>query len=346
MARASAREFAEFNGLLASILDRGLPLEASMDLLAAQARSPGFRAAVDALHARLREGAALPDAMATRPEAFSEDYRALVKAGLDAGRLAPTLRHVASYESLRDRLTRKARRLFIYVATGFALSLIVLGILLFFGRGFGEAVRGLEGVDYSEGWTRAEKFVIIPRETQWFVLAMLGFLGTGLVAFLLFRWLSGTRLGYSMPAWGRLQKSRDLALFSTVMALRLGSGRPLPESILAAAKSLPTPYGRQVLGEVGGRVDEGHDLSSALFYGRFFPRTLTWAVSLGERRGDLPAVFHSFSGIYAAELERDFEVLFLLATPVGLIVLGNLALFAAMAVLSPMYRLMTVLGGV
>jgi type II secretory pathway component PulF len=166
-------------------------------------------------------------------------------------------------------------------------------------------------------------------------LSILGTLVLGAVICLIGIWaframVSRTRLGYWVPAWGRLQKSRDLSIMCTTLAMGVEGGRPLGDSIDAAASAVPNRYARRRTRMLRMRTDEGDALSTALFYDRYFPRTLSWAVSLGEAQEDVGGVLGLFANIYSTELERECETLVMVLGPLGVLVLGNVVLFVAL----------------
>lgn len=330
-------EFAEFNGLLASAVERGQALDPALELLATQASSPRVRTALQAVRDAMREGASLPEAI-RRSGLFPPEYAAVVEAGLGADRLAPVLRHAETHHALRARIRSRFRRFALYLSIALVLAVGMLSGTGYFSRQVHASWNHLDAEDVGFP-LRSKTLGFWLLRNHWIVAAGLGaalLLGAG-AAWVAVRWLSRRRAGYWIPAWGRLLKSRDLALFCSVTGLRLEAGRPLPEALGAAADSVPNLRARRLIAAVRDRVAEGGTLSDALFYRRFFPRTLAWAVSLGERRSDLPEVLRTFARIYEAGLERNFEILFMLLSPLGVVVLGNLVLLSLVGVLFPLF---------
>lgn len=323
-------EFAELNGLLAAAAERGLALGPAIDLLAAEGRARG---ALGSVSRALGEGASLPDALASAPAAFSPDYCGLVAAGLAARRLPEVFRTVQRYHALCARLASKVARLLVYLALGAVMVELLLVLAGLFGKWFLEVMEAANMADLSA----AAGFAAY----RWLpVVGFPIFVGVGTALIFAVRgsaWAAWA--GNLLPVWGKVARSRDLALFSAAMALRLRSGANLVESLKAAQAVLPL---RRTARRVDGllrAVEEGNSLSSALFYDRFWPRALAWGVSLGEARGDLPAVFDTFAGIYAAEMERRFEIIFQVLTPVGILALANVVLLAISMLLAPLVAL-------
>ncbi len=336
----ASREFAEFNGLLAQAVERGVPLVGAFELLAAQARGREFRRALEEASGALREGASLPDALARGP--FPEDYVALVRAGIDGKGFAGLLRAAEAYYGLLTRSARVVRRFVLYLAVVGAFAAVALAGLLFIGNRFGEVY---ETVKVPLPWiTRATVWVTTHPFWSLLVFSIVAVPGWKLLG-LLRRSPVLTALLYHVPGWGPVWKSRDLALLCTILAIRLRAGTALPDSLDAAAKALPNARSRAYVLEVRGRVLEGESFSSALFYRIFFPRTLAWAVSLAEARGDLPETLETFGRLYSSDLERSFEAFYALLTPLGILLLGNLAGFFAVAFLFPILSIMDGLSG-
>lgn len=336
-------ESAELNGLLATAAERGLPLAPAMDLLAGQARRASTRDALSRVAASLRDGAALPQALEAAPGIFPPDQRALIAAGVQGGRLPDLLRHAQAWDTLRAALRRHLLRLTAYVGSGALLCFLVFGLLLLLARKLADIFEAL-GMKELPPLTRGLLWIsgnIVP--------IAIGLAIAGGLAFLFYRlarrlpWTA--RFLYWIPVLGRLQRSRDLATFCTIVALRLRANLPLPEALDAAAAATPNRHARRLIDEVRKRVAAGESLSSALFRRSFFPRSLCWAVSLGEERNDVPTPVDLFARIYSAELERNFETLTVMLTPVSILLLGNLVILTVVAVFAPIMQVQRSLGG-
>ena len=131
----------------------------------------------------------------------------------------------------------------------------------------------------------------------------------------------------------------------SVCAHRTSAGAALPDALRPAAAGLSNRHARATVETTLAKVEAGETLSSALYYQAFFPKTLAWGVSLGEKRGDLPAVLGMFGRIYRSNLGRDYEMVHTILTPLGIVVLGELVLFFAMALFLPIIKIQQHLGG-
>ena len=329
----SARDFAEFNGLLAAGVERGLAVEPALDLLAGQARSRTVGDALRRVVADLKDGKPLEKALETAAGLVPPEYPALVAAGAASRALAPLLRQVESYHALLARIRERFTRFLLYLGLGFFVALLVVGLVGVAGsRLYQEQNRGWH-------WRETEGVRLAAWLHDHHLLAF-GLLGVGMgaglgLALLLLRWASRRGIGYWIPVWGPLFRSRDVAVLCGVAALRLRSGATAVAALEAAAQTTSNRRARREIEAAARRVSDGVPLSEALFYRRWFPRTLVWALSVGERRGDVADVLDGFARIYRSELDRRFEVIFLLLTPLGILALGNLVLGVVLTVILP-----------
>lgn len=332
----SSREFAQFNGLLASASEQGLRLEESIDLLGAQVSRPRLRSTLRDISKSLADGASLSQALRGSPGRFPPEYCELVEAGLKSNRLAEVLRHAETYHTLRARAVSQGWRLAIYI---FFLASLCFAIT----QGIGRVGHQFQMVYEGTGWFRSNEVEIARHLSAWLPIVAPSMIALGLGAlWFVGRFAWGAKLYYLMPLWGRLARSRDLSLACTILAMRLRTASPLPEALRSAAGAVSNRHARRALTTAAARVTDGESLSSALFYLPFFPRALGWAVALGESRSEVAGVFESFSRIYAAAQARSFDALFMILTPLSILAIGNLVLLAGYAALAP---LIWMLGG-
>lgn len=343
--RPSPREFAEFNGLLRSVVEKGLPLPPAIELMAGVVRDRGLRNALRGVAGALKDGTPLADALSRHPDVFPAEYCTLVRAGAVSGRLAEVLRTTEVHYSYRARLRSKVNRLLFYLLAGAFVGEMVLLITLVAGSYINELNDDLLG-KYSYGMVRTELdgWIATVAESGGMLLVAWPLSVLLLCGFYLAiqRWTAFGWLGYVLPLWGHVEKSRDLSLFCSTLGLRLRSGAPMVESLRAAEGVVKNKLFRKHARQVIRRVEEGEALSSALFYVPFFPKTMSWGMSLGEENGDVLRTLDTFASLYTAQMERNFEVLYELLTPLGVLAVGNVALLSATMVLSPFLKIIQI----
>jgi type II secretory pathway component PulF len=342
--RPSAREFAEFNGLLCSVVEKGLPLPPTIDLMAGVVRDRSLKDALGGVARALDDGASLPDALGRYPAAFPPEYCALVRAGVESGRLAEVLRTFQIHHSMQARVRSRMTRLLLYLLAGAIVGELVLGVTLLTGRYINEFNNQLMIQMEMTAKSAPSEFIESTVESGWILLLLWpAAIGMAAAAYAIFqRYGRLAWLGYALPVWGRIQKSRDLALFCCALGLRLRSDTSIVDALRSGRDSVVNRKFRRLADQVIRRVEEGDSLASALFYVPFFPKTLAWGVSLAEENGEVPRTLDTFTGLYTSQMERNFALLNDLLTPLGVLAVGNVALLSAMMILSPLFQIIQV----
>jgi type II secretory pathway component PulF len=335
----SPAAFAQFNGQLALAVERDMPLPQALEIVAAQFGGRLRDASMDVAR-RHRDGVPLPDALRSHADLFPPDYVALVEAGLEGACLADLLRHAETYHSLRARVRRQTARLALTVAIGAVICAAVLAATALLAPQLRQMMVGID-------MQMPTASILAAQNPGWFLAAAPCVLVLAAFLFQAFRGASRlTRAGYWIPVVGRVAKSRDIAAFCTAMAAKLRAGRPAWEAAEGAAAAVENRYAAHVLRRCAMKLREGIDISTVLFYERLFPRTLAWAVSLAEKRNEVPGAFHLFARIYSAELERSFEILMMVLAPLGVLAIGNFVLLCGYFLIAPILSLISILQGI
>ena len=105
--RISTRVLTSTLTQLADLLDSGVPLLRSLQVLADQAVSPELARVLGDVHDQVAEGTALEEALALHPHVFNELTISMVRAGAEGGFLEDALKRTADFLDQQDEL--KAR---------------------------------------------------------------------------------------------------------------------------------------------------------------------------------------------------------------------------------------------
>jgi general secretion pathway protein F len=305
-------------------------------------RDPALKEALGGVARALGDGASLPDALGKFPAAFPPDYCALVRAGVDSGRLAEVLRTSQIHHSLRARLRSRMARLLLYLLAGAIIGELVLVVTILVGGHINDLNKKMMADWEMRTAPGLVEFIGTAVESGW-ILLLLWPAAIGLVAaaYAIFqRYGRMAWLGYALPVWGGVQKSRDLALFCCALGLRLRAESSIVDALRSGRDSVVNRKFRRVADQLIHRVEEGESLASALFYVPFFPKTLAWGVSLAEENGEVPRTLDTFTGLYTSQMERNFALLNDILTPLGILAIGNVALLSALMILSPFFMMM------
>jgi general secretion pathway protein F len=322
----SIDQFIALNDELAALVRAGLPLERGLRELGRDI--PGSLGdTVQILATRLSHGETLPQALAAERDRFPGVYRAVVEAGLKAGRLSVAVEGLASFARSYAELRR---------AIGMALlyPLIVLtlawGLLLFF---------ALEIVPkFLEAYSvfRLPTHAIVERLRE--SVPYWGPLPPALLLLVGLWWIRSGRVMILQPKWARrslgwipwmrgiLANARS-ASFSELLALLVEHEVPLPEAIVLAAEA--TADDAMIAGarEVAASVERGESVSDVIGAARVFPPMLRWLMITGLTRGVLAKALRHAGHTYRELSIHDASVVKQLLPVAALLAVGATSAF-------------------
>src|SRR5690606_14765066 len=110
----STRDVVIFTRQFATMINSGLPLVQSLNILAQQTENDKLKAVTKSVVFDVEAGNTLADAFAKHPSAFSQLYVNMVAAGEAGGILDTILLRLATFLEKNDKLVRKVKSAMIY----------------------------------------------------------------------------------------------------------------------------------------------------------------------------------------------------------------------------------------
>ena len=126
------RDVVIFTRQFATMINSGLPLVQSLNILAAQTENPKLKAVTKAVVFDVEAGNTLADSFAKHPSAFSQLYVNMVAAGEAGGILDTILLRLATFLEKNDALMRKVKSAMIYPAVISTVAGGAIAVLLIF----------------------------------------------------------------------------------------------------------------------------------------------------------------------------------------------------------------------
>lgn len=344
---ATSTELVLFTRQLATMIGAGLSLMESLEVLAEQAESPGFRMACTKLTDELRGGADLSSAMGTMPRVFSSLYVSMVCAGEASGQMDIILERLAEYLEASASLKREVRAAMTYPVISLVLVLsitafLMLGVVPTFRSVFETLESDLPPItaivlDFSE-WLRS----------SW-PLMFAGCAGLAGLFLGLKRTSRGELVwhGFTLraPVFGPLVKKIALARFSRTFATLIRSGVP----ILGTLDIVASTAGNRVIADAvldsKESVKGGNMLSEPLERARVFPPMVVRMIAIGERSGALEALLEKVAEFYDSQVKAAIKSLTSLIEPILITFMGVIVGGVVMAVFLPILDIVGKING-
>src|SRR6187551_3003740 len=131
-AAIKTRDIVIFTRQFATMINAGLPLVQSLDILAKQTENAALKEVVKQVVFDVEAGNTLADAFRKHPKAFTDLYVNMIAAGEAGGILDTILLRLATFMEKNDALVRKVKGAMIYPGVIMSVAAIAIVVLLVF----------------------------------------------------------------------------------------------------------------------------------------------------------------------------------------------------------------------
>jgi type IV pilus assembly protein PilC len=339
--RLSQAEVTRLVRQLADLLDAGLPLPATLEVIRASSASRRLAHVVDMLLADLAAGLPLWRAMQRQAGSFAPLVCRLVSVAEAGGALCPMLRRLAD-ERERSAATRaRLRGALAYPLCVLAVSCAVAAAMMtWIVPAFEEIFSGLGSALPAP--TRLA--LTIARQGGHLArIALPGVLTTAVVIAVLRRRPSGRlwldRALLATPVFGPLARQRAIARWAHGLGALLGAGASLPEAFATVAGTAGNAVIDAAARRIASRVTAGQRLAQAMASTGVFPAGLVQPIVLAEEAGSLAPMLCSIAGACEAAVAARVRTLGAALEPALVIVSGVMVGALVVALYLPVIEL-------
>lgn len=326
---------------LATLIDAGLPLLRSLNILIAQLKPSKMKDTLRDISADVQSGSTFSDGLAKHPKIFDRLYVNMVKAGEVGGMLEVVLNRLAMFMEKRQALIRKVRGAMVYpifvivIATGIVTFLLVRVVPVFaeifteFGGALPVPTQFL--VDVSDFMA-----------AQWWRLLL--YINSTIIGIKLVRKIPqvqrlSDRVSLKIPKVGDLVTKVAVARFARTLGTLLNSGVPILQALKITKDTISNSVIQDAIQMVHDRIKEGDTIAAPLDETKVFPAMVVNMIDVGEETGSLDAMLNKVADIYDAEVEAAVDALLALMEPAIIIVLGGIIGFIVVALYLPIFTL-------
>ncbi|MFQ5535602.1 MAG: type II secretion system F family protein, partial [Sphingomonadales bacterium] len=311
-------------GQLATLLRSGVTLERAFEILIELTRPGALRQMLGRILGRLRDGAALGDALGVEQRAFPGFYVSMVRAGESSGALDVVLARLAGFliesQVVRDKIKSALIYPTIILAMVFITMVIVLTVVLpQFEVLFQESMTSLP-------WpTRAILAIGDVFEGYWwsfpvaFLVMLLG--GTKVARRPGARLVIDRYLLKSKALFGLVAKA-EVARFARALGTLLSSGVPVTQALWIAKDTISNLAMAEAVASVREGLKRGQGLAEPLASTKLFPVLAIQLLKVGEETGRLEEMLLETATIYEREVETTIERLLAILVPLLTVGLG------------------------
>jgi type IV pilus assembly protein PilC len=340
--RITPREIAIFSRQLATMMQSGVPMVQSFDIIAGGQKNPRMKDMLTAIKTDIESGSTLHEALGKHPVQFDELYRNLVKAGESAGVLDTVLDTVATYKENIESLKGKIKKALFYPSVVIAVAIVVSAILLIFVvpqfqnlfRSFGADLPAFTQLIVS-----ASDFMIA---YWWLVLAIvLGTIFGTIFAVKRSQKLAHflDRMSLKIPVVGQILHNSAIARFARTLAVTFKAGVPLVEALDTVAGATGSVVYAQAVRRIRDDVAVGYQLNMAMRQVDLFPNMVVQMTAIGEEAGALDAMLFKVAAFYEEEVSNAVDALSSLLEPFIMVIIGGIVGAMVVGMYLPVFKL-------
>jgi general secretion pathway protein F len=322
--RVSQKDLAAFTQDLATLLNAGLPLDQSLEMLVDLAERPAMRKLLASILDKIRAGQPLSDTLDSVGGPFSRLYISLIRAGEAGGSLDEVLSRLAEHLERARVLRETVISALTYPMVLVGVACVSILVLLVF------VIPQFQQLFDSTGGA-------LPVATQVVLAVSEGLRQYGWVAALVtvgsvlyvrwrledptnrYRW---DRRTLRVPLVGDIIRKVEVARFCQTLGTLLQNGVPMLTAVTIARDTMKN----RVLVEASGFISEslrhGEGLSAPIAASSEFPRLAAHMIRIGEESGRLDEMLQRTAATYESEVRNGVQRLVTLLEPALIIGLG------------------------
>ncbi len=339
--RLSSTQLSRICQMLADLLESGMPLLKSLELVASQNHTAAVSAVLSEVTDKVADGASLAGAMSTYPTTFDELTCNMIRAGEEGGFLEESLKRVAILHERRAALTGNLLGALAYPVFLLVVGIVVVtGMITFFVPKFEplfDRLRSAGELPWSTStllWLSS----LLRQHGLWVALALVAFV------YMIKLWISSEEGRLKFDRWqlrvrliGSVLTSASLSVYCRVLGTLLGNGVPMLDALKIALGTTNNRALRMVVHQAAQRVAAGSRLSDHLTVGGLIPNEIVEVIRVGERSNRLDIVLIKIADQLESRTQKQLTILAKLIEPALMVVMAILIGFLMLALLMPVF---------
>jgi type IV pilus assembly protein PilC len=342
----SLKEISIVCRLFATMIDAGLPLVSSLNVLIEQTDNPRIKKALQDVYKKVKEGETLSRSLGDYPSIFPGLMVNMVEAGEVGGVLDTVLNRLASHFEKEHKMNEKIKSALTYPAVVSVMAVLsVVFILTFVLPTFVQMFDTMK--------------MELPLLTR-ILLAISSILRNyaPILILLMVAGAYGLRIAYQreqtrqiidtltlrIPVVGMLSRKIGIARFSRTLSTLLHGGVPIITALEVVQKTIGNLSMMKALEQAKSGIKEGMGLASILAQSKVFTPMVVQMISIGEESGALDKMLEKIADFYESDVDDVISRLSSIIEPVIIGVLGVVIGLIVIAIMIPLFDVITNVG--
>jgi type IV pilus assembly protein PilC len=344
--KVKQRSIAIFTRQLATMIDAGLPLVQSLEILSSQQDNKTFKNILRGIREEVEGGSTFAGALKKHPSTFNELYTNLVVAGEEGGILDNILTRLANYIEKAEALKKKVKSAMVYPTVIVTVAVGVVIILMVF------VIPVFESMFKSAGQTLPLPTLIVVTLSKMIRKYIVIIIPAAIAAFYVLKKWHQTengktvmdRLLLQLPVFGPLFKKIAVARFARTLGTLVSSGVPILDGLNIVSKTAGNKTIETAILNARASIREGETISEPLNRAGIFPPMVIQMISVGESTGALDSMLSKIADFYEDEVDVAVSNLTSLLEPLLMCFLGVVIGGVVIAMYLPIFQMANAVG--
>lgn len=336
------KEKAVFANKLSALVNAGIPIVRSLDLMANQQRLPMFKRALMKVSLDVNEGTSMGTAMRQWPKVFDHLSIAMVEAGELGGVLDESLQRLAKLLEDNNRLKNQIKG-----AMGYPITVLIIAILVFLGMTI-FLIPTFAGI-FEDLGAELPMFTQLMVDLSELLRSSFSLILVGVI--LVSAWIFSRhyatyqgrrqvdRLKLNTPLFGDLIIKNATAQFSRIFSSLNRAGVPILMSLEISSETAGNSIISDAILKSRTLVQEGVLLSAALARQKVLPEMALSMLAIGEETGEMDLMLSKVADFYEDEISTSLKALTSMLEPAMIVVVGGIVGSILLAMYLPMFTI-------
>lgn len=327
---------------LGSMLEAGLALSRSLEVISRQTKKNKTKQIIDQINQDIKAGSSFSLALEKHLKIFSTLFISMTKAGEESGNLSDALKNIASQLEKNYLLAKKVKGAMVYpgVIIG-AMSIVGFFMMTYIVPTLSKTFKELN--------------VELPQTTQIIIglsdflqnqtlifFSVLSLVIIGIIFF--FKSSFGKRtldtIVVKAPLFGELTKQINSARTARTLSSLLKAGVPYLQAVQITQGVVSNHIYKNILQKAIKKVETGDKISQVFTDNeKYYPAFVGEMVAVGEETGELSEMLLKVAEFYENEVDQKTKNMSTIVEPLLMLLVGIGVGFFAISMISPMYSL-------
>jgi type IV pilus assembly protein PilC len=336
------RDIVIFTRQFATMINAGLPLVQSLDILARQTENPSLAEVTRQVVFDVESGHTLADAFSKHPKAFTELYVNMVAAGEAGGILDTILMRLATFLEKSDALIRKVKGAMVYPGVILSVAAIAIAVLLIFVIPTFQKMFASVGMELPLPTRIVIGASDLLIDYWWLMLLVAGLVVLGIRNY--YQTSDGRRkidqMMLNSPVLGDLLRKSAVSRFTRTLGTLISSGVSILDGLEITAKTAGNRVIHDAVMESRNSIAGGETIAGPLEKSKVFPPMVISMIAVGEQTGGLDEMLSKIADFYDEEVDVAVSALLSLMEPLMIVVLGVIVGGMVIAMYLPIFDMM------